>query len=134
MKPTIPLNLGVANRPTKAWLAKQGLLPGQKTEDCSLRPGFKRPGDKLNKVDVKRTKYHHQNIPVSSIPNRPTKAWLAKVAATQAQKEKLETFDKKGRFYNSEAMQTPNGQAFLYQNVGSRTADTTTTRQPWRHH
>lgn len=89
MKLTVPLNLGVANRPTKAWLAKQGLLPGQNMEDSSFGLlGFKRPGDKLSKADAKRAKHHHRTV---RIPDRPTKAWSSKIAATRAFKAELES-------------------------------------------
>lgn len=41
-KPTVPLNVSLANRPTKAWLAKHGQLPGQKDAEIELNPTGKR--------------------------------------------------------------------------------------------
>lgn len=106
--PTRPLNLSVANKPTKAWLARQGLLPGQ-----SNPTGQKRPGDKLSKINVKRPKLDHHGITPTSIPNRPTKAWLAKIAATQEKQMAQPKF-------SSGMLQTPNGQTFCYRAGGRR--------------
>lgn len=45
-KPTVPLDVSLANRPTKAWLGKHGHLPGQR--DAVVDSSNKRAGDGLS--------------------------------------------------------------------------------------
>ena len=49
-KPTIPLNVSLFDRPTKAWLAKHGQLPGQK-DAMVVNSNGKRSGDTLFPMD-----------------------------------------------------------------------------------
>jgi len=130
-KPTVPLNISLANRPTKAWLARHGQLPGQK--DARLPPSSspwnnsngKRTGDSLfpnHNITTKRHKKWHCTVPVESVPNRPTKSWLAKVEASRTIQDRLEQQRQQGLgfdapcpyFQSNHTLQTPNGQFFHY--------------------
>ncbi|CAJ1954181.1 unnamed protein product [Cylindrotheca closterium] len=128
-KPTVPLNISLANRPTKAWLAKQGQLPGQRdavVDDGSSSMRKRTAGDDMAGGHNKRQKKWHKTVPIETDSTRPTKSWLAKVEASRAIQDRLRQHRQHQPsrmdfsttacpyFESTQTLQTPNGQFFIY--------------------